>query len=214
MGASIPWHTWTYAGYPQPALNEHGYINPDVKTACLTADRRLVPYDLDGTHCPPLATPCADFPCEDFELCVPRYATDSGGMAFPPLVVEVDVVDNDVLAIEDEVWPCKQTSLFRFPVEGFDPASPKYQNEWLVDYNCKSGDAGGLPGYPAEHQNGDAGVPGDRMCDHNHAGPYCQQCLDGHIEEAGKCRPMTVDELQAFNSGDSVVEEEEEESGR
>ena len=212
MGAAIVGHSWSYAGYPQPGLNADGYINPELKTACLTADRRHVPYDIDGAHCIPLAAPCDAFPCDDATVCVPRFATESGGMAFPPLSVEVDVVDNDILAIEEDVWPCKQTSLFRFPVEGFDPASPKYQNEWLVDYNCKSGDAGGLPGYPAEYSNGDAGVPGDRMCDDNHAGPYCQQCIDGHIEDAGKCRPMTAEELLAYGAGG--VEEEEEESGR
>jgi hypothetical protein len=214
MGASILDHAWYYDGYPQPGLNEDGYINPEIKTACLTPDRRWVPYDLDGTHCLPLSEPCEEFPCEDFQVCVPRYATENGGMAFPPLPVEVDVVDNDVLAIEDEVWPCKQTSLFRFPVEGFNPDSPKYQNEWLIDYNCKSGDAGGLPGYPSEFPNGDAGVPGDRMCDDNHAGPYCQQCIEAHIEEAGKCRPMTEEELAALNVEPGAVEEEEEESGR
>ena len=214
MGASILNHGWTYAGYPQPGVNTLGYINPEMKTACLTPEGRWVPYDLDGAHCLPLSVECDSYPCEDFQTCVPRYATDNGGMAFPPLEVEVDVVDNDVLAIEDEVWPCKQTSLFRFPVEGFNSAMPKYDNEWLVDYNCKSGDAGGLPGYPVEFRNGDAGVEGDKMCDDNHAGPYCQQCIQAHIEQAGKCRPMTDEEMAASNVDPATVEEEEEESGR
>ena len=135
-------------------------------------------------------------------------------MAFPPLSVVVDVVDNDILAVEDEVWPCKQTQLFRFPEQDFDPLEPKYRSEWLVDYNCKNGDAGGLPGFPAEFANGDAGVPGDRMCDGNHAGPYCHQCKALHVEERGHCRPMTEEELAAMEEEAPAQEEAEEESGR
>ena len=90
------------------------------------------------------------------------------------------MVDNGV-PIEDEVW-LQQTSLFRFPVEGFDrprrstKTSGRLHQEVVMQVACRE---------YQRYQNGDAGVPGDRMCDDSHAGPYCQQCIDGHIEEAG-----------------------------
>lgn len=55
----------------------------------------------------------------------------------------MSIIDNDVLAVEEDVWPCRQTSMFRFPDDSNGNA---FHNEWLVDYNCKNGDAGGLPG--------------------------------------------------------------------
>jgi hypothetical protein len=138
---------WKYAGVQLPSnngakdLNKGGYINPGRMTRCLTKDGREVPYDLDGTHCVPLASPCSSWPCKTAVMCVPRFATSSGGLAFPPVAIETKVIDNDVLAIEKEVWPCRQTALFRFPDTEFD-VTGKYHDEWLVDGNCKSGDAG------------------------------------------------------------------------
>ena len=135
-------------------------------------------------------------------------------MKHPPNDVQVNVIDNDVLAVEDDVWPCRQTALFRFPAED---DSSRFDNEWLVDYNCKNGDAGGLPGYPIEFENGDANVPGDRMCEDFHAGPYCETCVQGYtLEWDGTCRRLTDAELAALEAlGQEVLEEEgEEESGR
>jgi len=64
---------------------------------------RQVPYDIDGTHCLPLAKPCSSFPCQDAVVCVPRFATQAGGLRFPPKPVTVKVIDNDMLAVQKEV---------------------------------------------------------------------------------------------------------------
>ena len=79
-----------------------------------------------------------------------------------------------------------------------------------MDVNCKNGDAGGLPGFPVEFTNGDANVPGDRMCQDNRAGPYCDECISGFVLERGSCRKMTKAEVAQTGQ----KEEEEEESGR
>jgi hypothetical protein len=133
------------------------------------------------------------------QYCVPKYATKNGGMAFPPLDVAVTVHDNDNIAVQDEITPCRQTSLF----------SSTGTNEWLVDKNCKEGDAGGLPGYPiaaslgttgdagytgrrllmAEkgHLLGDAMIPGDDQCANGRIGAYCTECPEGMNVTADGC---------------------------
>ena len=54
------------------------------------------------------------------------------------------------------------------------------------------------------------------MCKGNHAGPYCQACLDFFVLEFdGTCRAMTAEEIAALEAVIAVQEEEaEEESGR
>jgi len=145
------------------------------------------------------------------QYCVPKYATKNGGMAFPPLDVTVTVEDNDDIAVQAEIAPCRQTSLF----------SSTGTNEWLVDKNCREGDAGGLPGYPitsvfglsvsqhimahggadgdaglggrrrlmAEqgHILGDAMIPGDDQCANGRIGAYCTECPDGMNVTADGC---------------------------
>ena len=100
----------------------------------------------------------------------------------------------------DQVWPCRQTSLFKFPDTDFEKTG-QYHDEWMVDYNCKNGDAGGLPGFPIEFANGDANVPGDRQCIDNRAGPYCETCASGYILEKGLCRQMTKEEAAKAPGG-------------
>jgi len=104
-------------------------------------------------------------------------------MKWPPLKVDVRVTDNDAVAdqapLAGGTSACRQTRLFQYA----DASSSTYTNkdgtgvhktEWLVDYNCKNGDAGGLPGYPASAAiAGDAGVDGDDQCASG-SGPYCQ----------------------------------------
>ncbi len=149
------------------------------------------------------------------QYCVPKYATKNGGMAFPPLDVQVTVTDNDAIAIQGEIDPaeCRQTSLF----------SSTGSNEWLVDKNCRAGDAGGLPGYPITSvlafdadefghieahagSNGDAGyagrrllmaeqghilgdamIPGDGQCANGRIGAYCTECPEGMNVTADGC---------------------------
>ena len=75
-----------------------------------------------------------------------------------------------------------------------------HKSSWLTDYNCLSGDAGGLPGYPVNvagecstggvsyktqaactgasgtwraYTTGDALVAGEKQCGPTGAGPYC-----------------------------------------
>jgi hypothetical protein len=134
-------------------------------------------------------------------FCLPKYATQNGGMKFPPNDVTVTVTDNDVISEQDSaaIASCKQTSLYSYP----DDSARK--SEWLVDYNCDNGDAGGLPGYPAAdgvgimegaatdastwrrnlavsmHAEvlGDAHLPGDAQCANGRVGAYCDRCPEG-----------------------------------
>jgi len=145
------------------------------------------------------------------QYCVPKYATKNGGMMHPPADVVVTVTDNDVIADQAAITPCRQTSLF----------SSTGSNEWLVDENCANGDAGGLPGYPIStaadrtdlsgqvggqagagafntagrrllmaeegHVLGDAMIPGDGQCANGRIGAYCTECPEGQNTTAEGC---------------------------
>merc|ERR1712146_120937 len=76
-------------------------------------------------------------------FCVPKYATKNGGLKFPPNDVNVVISDNDVISEQGDIPGCRTTSLYSYP----DDATRT--SEWLVDHNCATADAGGLPGYPA-----------------------------------------------------------------
>jgi hypothetical protein len=79
-------------------------------------------------------------------------------MSFPPNNVIVTVTDND--AVQDDsaasaalsAGNCRQTSLLQYT----DSAFKISRKEWLTDWNCDSGDAGGLPGYPVANTDGSA----------------------------------------------------------
>lgn len=101
-------------------------------------------------------------------------------MKFPPMAVNIRVSDNDAIVDQTALTDaCRQTRLFQYAdaskaaytaVKG----SGVHKTEWLVDYNCKNGDAGGLPGYPAGAAiPGDAGIDGDAQCASGKSGPYC-----------------------------------------
>merc|ERR1711937_1067182 len=84
--------------------------------------------------------------------------TAKGGMRFPPNSVVVTVTDNDS-AEDDSVASraasagnCRQTSLLQYT----DSTFKINRKEWLTDWNCDSGDAGGLPGYPVANADGAA----------------------------------------------------------
>ena len=125
-------------------------------------------------------------------------------MKFKPIDVTVTVTDNDDIADQDpkSVTDCRQTSLFSSTIDGSG------SSEWLVDVNCLSGDAGGLPGYPmtgdimadtggnlAPHTGsgaggavlGDAGVPGDEQCANGRVGAYCTDCPAGQVVDGDGC---------------------------
>merc|ERR1711998_596401 len=90
------------------------------------------------------------------------------------------VKDNDIIA------DVTNTSVTRTTT-----TSAGIGNMWLTDYNCKNGDAGGLPGYPVDStvsaqvptipvssdplygSVGDAQVPGDGQCTTGKCGPLC-----------------------------------------
>jgi len=112
--------------------------------------------------------------------CVPRFAEDlsssdpgvqidhvvhGAGTALyqPPKDVTIRVTDNDVIVEQAQasVDGCRSTTLFQYAqgkeadTEGQQHAKVNdnqgvFKTQWLTDYNCKSGDAGGLPGYPVE----------------------------------------------------------------
>jgi len=132
------------------------------------------------------------------KFCVPKYATQNGGMSHPPNHVVVQVGDNDVIKDQAVISPCRQTSLFSYPTElAVSTNQGAHQSEWLVDYNCQNGDAGGLPGYPVggfkvKENNvgellGDANVDGDMQCKGGHIGPYCTNCPVGKNSVNGNC---------------------------
>ena len=67
-------------------------------------------------------------------------------MANPPKDVVVTIKDNDNIATQSAsaISACRQTMLFNYP----QATGTEDSSEWLVDYNCNNGDAGGLPGFP------------------------------------------------------------------
>jgi hypothetical protein len=88
----------------------------------------------------------------------------------PPKDVTVRVTDNDVIAVQAvaSVDGCRATTLFQFAQTSADSVGQAttatagdgvFKKQWLTDYNCKSGDAGGLPGYPVEVVAGVNGEP-------------------------------------------------------
>ena len=74
----------------------------------------------------------------------------------PPKDVQIVVTDNDAAAAQAALTSaCRQTRLFQFADSRGDVGSRSavlgdgvLSTKWLTDYNCESGDAGGLPGYP------------------------------------------------------------------
>jgi len=132
--------------------------------------------------------------------CVPKYATKNGGLKFPPNDVNVVVTDNDIIGDQGPIAGCKTTSLYSYPDDSSRSA------EWLVDHNCATNDAGGLPGFPAisGHQwtpgsaaswrrlasvhEEDAKVLGQAtlpvtdpgsLCEEGRCGPHCDRPCDG-----------------------------------
>merc|ERR1711988_2002443 len=88
-------------------------------------------------------------------------ATGAGTALYqPPKDVLVRVSDNDVITEQAtaSVDGCRSTQLFQFAQTSTDSVGQRtnvkydgygvFQKQWLTDYNCLSGDAGGLPGYP------------------------------------------------------------------
>ena len=45
------------------------------------------------------------------------------------------------------------------------------------------------------------------MCLDNRAGPYCEDCITGHVMEGGLCREMTSEELGDESSAEEAEEE-------
>ena len=84
----------------------------------------------------------------------------------PPKDVVARVTDNDDIAEQATaaVAGCRATSLFQY-ADSVGTAGGQqtdavggrgvFKKEWLTDYNCDSGDAGGLPGYPLSPTRGD-----------------------------------------------------------
>jgi hypothetical protein len=123
----------------------------------------------------------------ELAYCVPKYATKNGGMKHKPADVSVIVMDNDIISAQGAISGCRQTSLFSSSAirRTSSESDPFFGNEWLTDFNCKNGDAGGLPGYPVAYSAvagvpveapgyaGDANVPGDEQCTPPFTGPKC-----------------------------------------
>merc|ERR1711871_834644 len=84
----------------------------------------------------------------------------------PPKDVIAQVTDNDDISEQTTaaIAGCRATSLFQYAdstgtANGQQttavPGRGVFKKEWLTDYNCDSGDAGGLPGYPLSPTRGD-----------------------------------------------------------
>ena len=77
----------------------------------------------------------------------------------PPVDVIAQVTDNDDITEQATaaVAGCRATALFQYADSAGESAGQQatavggrgvFKKQWLTDYNCDSGDAGGLPGYP------------------------------------------------------------------
>lgn len=141
--------------YPLP------YADPD---AAQQAGARPAGGDL----CIPYegSAPCVPHFAEDVNLAAEGVqtvtATGAGTALYqPPKDVEVLVTDNDAIVEQTtaSVPGCRSTQLFQYAESVGDSVGQQttkvagngvFKKQWLTDYNCKSGDAGGLPGYPVE----------------------------------------------------------------
>jgi hypothetical protein len=131
-----------------------------------------------GDICVPMASStleCQPFFAEDNDVAtagVQNGRPTGAGTALyqPPKDVTVRVTDNDVIAEQAtaSVAGCRATQLFQFAQSVGDSVGQQtsavagdgvFKKQWLTDYNCKSGDAGGLPGYPVEVAAGVNGEP-------------------------------------------------------
>merc|ERR1711871_1048456 len=117
--------------------------------------------------------------------CVPKYATKNGGMMFPPNNVNVVISDNDVISEQGAISGCKTTSLYSYPDDS------TRSSEWLVDHNCGTNDAGGLPGFPGSSV---AWTPGSAASWRRLANAHEADDLVGHAtlpvtEEGAHCSP-------------------------
>merc|ERR1712224_1000522 len=84
----------------------------------------------------------------------------------PPKDVRAQVTDNDDIAEQTSaaIAGCRATTLFQYADSQGTAGGQQttavggrgvFKKEWLTDYNCDSGDAGGLPGYPLSPTRGD-----------------------------------------------------------
>merc|ERR1711871_1723069 len=92
----------------------------------------------------------------------------------PPVDVIARVIDNDDITEQGDsaIDGCRATQLFHYAdstgrstgqQDTAVPGRGVFKKEWLTDYNCDSGDAGGLPGYPLSPTRSD-GVSIDGYC--------------------------------------------------
>merc|ERR1711988_1497828 len=84
----------------------------------------------------------------------------------PPKDVIALVSDNDDISEQTTaaIAGCRATTLFQYADSTGSAGGQQttavggsgvFKKEWLTDYNCDSGDAGGLPGYPLSPTRGD-----------------------------------------------------------
>merc|ERR1711988_1490284 len=84
----------------------------------------------------------------------------------PPKDVIALVTDNDDISEQTTaaIAGCRATTLFQYADSTGSAGGQQttavggsgvFKKEWLTDYNCDSGDAGGLPGYPLSPTRGD-----------------------------------------------------------
>jgi len=90
----------------------------------------------------------------------------------PPKDVIAQVSDNDDISEQSSaaIAGCRATTLFQYADSTGSAGGQQttavggrgvFKKEWLTDYNCDSGDAGGLPGYPLSPTRGDGtAIPG------------------------------------------------------
>jgi hypothetical protein len=92
----------------------------------------------------------------------------------PPVDVVARVTDNDDITEQatSAVEGCRATQLFQYADSTGSAGGQQtsavagrgvFKKEWLTDYNCDSGDAGGLPGYPLSPTRSD-GTAIDGYC--------------------------------------------------
>ena len=198
MGSTAAWKTT--GGPAAACIYDDGQSAGTACTETVSGLTLPVPYDSDGNTCIPTPDGATDatvlclprFAKIGVGTAAAPAAVNTGSSSAlftAPADVTVTVTDNDDIAAEvANTAACRQTQLFQFADStGVGGSNYDYgtsatvsaratagdgvlTTKWLIDYNCKNGDAGGLPGYPA-------GVAVDGALPEDNTGGYCTDKL-------------------------------------
>ena len=167
-----------------------------------------VPYHDSGAAAAINTKPCVprfaeDLSTADAGLQIDHVVNGAGTALYqPPKDVTIRVTDNDMIVQQAQasIDGCRSTTLFQYAQAdpGTDsigqqntqqPGNGVFKTQWLTDYNCKSGDLGGLPGYPVEVAS--TGIDG--------------YCTDSSLTSKADCTSTTEAGCASANNGCSTA---------